>query len=723
MSQLKNSLSVLLVLGLCLPFAAFAVSPSDAVLKSQLRQYLISNYNSIEESPLSSGILYDLVLPLSSINELDGSKKSPAITFKEWLQVSHELKRAAISDSPLPSHFELREIGNNQAREQIYPIALLNFSYDRLSSTIDPDEVINYENDQILSVNTESLENHRVFAASALREWTYRGNSVHFQVDYDRFYFSNIEPPLKSLEIDFGDGKGFIPVADQSDIFVRYNSIGTKTISLLAKQSDDIELNGSFRLEVRSLDTPLPHETWQIQATVPHAGVYAEGEAYVYLSDQHSTLTNPVILVEGLDLGNMLNWEELYAIMNTENLLEDLRSLGYDAVVLNYTESTTYIQANAYLVAELLNQVNGTIPEGTTSALVGTSMGGLTTRFALTYLETNGLPHNIRSWISFDAPHTGANIPLGIQYWANFFASEAAEAAASRDALNSPAARQLLVTHFTDPVSSVPAPDPMRADFMNELGTLGDYPELPRRVAVANGSGTMQGVGFNPGDQIILWEYRSFLVDIDGDVWSQHNTQTHTIFDGEIDIILLPAENQTVTVQPTWPWDNAPGGLSATMQELADVEAPYGDIHALHSSHCFIPTISSLDLSVSDPFYDIAGNANLLSLSSFDALYFPVENQDHVAITPENYEWFMQEIVEDLASPTVTATFVNGAIELNWQPVTTALSYQIYSTTVSDVWPQSFETTDQTSWTVPLDGNTIRFFRVVASREPWIPSR
>jgi len=43
-------------------------------------------------------------------------------------------------------------------------------------------------------------------------------------------------------------------------------------------------------------------------------------------------------------------------------------------------------------------------------------------RYALAYLESNALPHEVRTFISFDSPQAGANIPLGIQYWLAFFA-------------------------------------------------------------------------------------------------------------------------------------------------------------------------------------------------------------------------------------------------------------------------------------------------------------
>ena len=102
--------------------------------------------------------------------------------------------------------------------------------------------------------------------------------------------------------------------------------------------------------------------------------------------------------------------------------------------------------------------------------------------------------------------------------------------------------------------------------------------------------------------------------------------------------------DKRITVSGTLPYDGAPGGSRASMAQMDAVPAPYGDIVALHPSHCFIPTISALALATTDPFYDIAGDASLLAHTPFDAVYFPATNQPHVTITPENAAWFLSEI-------------------------------------------------------------------------------
>jgi hypothetical protein len=318
--------------------------------------------------------------------------------------------------------------------------------------------------------------------------------------------------------------------------------------------------------------------------------------------------------------------------------------MGYDAVVLNFTDATDYVQRNAFVLVELIEQINALIEPGTDLAVVGASMGGIVSRYAMAYMETNGLSPNARTFISFDSPQNGADIPLGIQYWLAFFADLSDAAAGLLATLDSPAARQLLVYHHTDPPGPTGESDPLREDLLTDLEAIGQYPALTRKVAIANGSGSQTDQGFSAGDQIIQWEYRSLLVDITGNIWAVPDGTSHVIFHGLIDFIILPADEQYVTVGGTLPHDNAPGGSRASMAEMAATEAPYGDIIALHDSHSFIPTVSALALDTQDLFYDVAGDPDILSITPFDAVYFPAENQEHVAISPESAQWIITEI-------------------------------------------------------------------------------
>jgi len=88
------------------------------------------------------------------------------------------------------------------------------------------------------------------------------------------------------------------------------------------------------------LAAPAPNDTIAITASIPYLGVAAKGSAYVYLAPGHGDITNPVIVPEGFDIDNAMGWNELYALLDQQNLIEDLRARGYDAVVLDFADAT-----------------------------------------------------------------------------------------------------------------------------------------------------------------------------------------------------------------------------------------------------------------------------------------------------------------------------------------------------------------------------------------------
>jgi hypothetical protein len=396
---------------------------------------------------------------------------------------------------------------------------------------------------------------------------------------------------------------------------------------------------------VTALAVPAPTATWPLTGSQPFQGATATGEAYLYLAEGRAALTDPVVVVEGFDLDNSMAWDELYQLLNRENLLEDLRAAGRDAVVLNFTDSTEPVERNAFVLTALLAQVEATIAPQRDYVVIGASMGGLVARYALAWLETQGTPARARSFISFDVPHGGADIPLGLQYWLDFFQDQSTDAAYLLSRLDTPAARQLLLYHHTTPPGATGQPDPLRAGLLADFAAVGGWPQRPRLVAVANGSGARADQGFAAGAQLIRYEYNSFLVDIRGNVWAVPDASSLRVFQGLIDLLWpLPDTSMNVTVSGTQPWDGAPGGYRASLAQMDTTAVPYGDLVALHPNHCFIPTVSALALPAAGPFFDIAGTPGLLALTPFDAAYWPVANQEHVLVTPENEVWLRAEI-------------------------------------------------------------------------------
>ena len=399
---------------------------------------------------------------------------------------------------------------------------------------------------------------------------------------------------------------------------------------------------------------PYPSLRWDsLVADTAYQGIKATGNVAMFYGKNHYTLVSPVIIVDGFDPGDKRPIEGLYQIANQQNLIDTLRAYGSDIVLLNFYSGADYIQRNAMLVMKLIDTIehimsqNNLLLTQPQIVLVGPSMGGLITRYALRYMEMHNIDHHVRNWISFDSPQKGANIPLGLQHWVRFFAEVAGstDAQSSLSRLNSPAAKQMLLYHYTATNNSTAGPTNLFTDFYNELNTMG-FPVKSRIVAFADGSGYGVNQPYAPGDSIIKYEYSDYQVDLRGNIWAVPDQTAHIIFDGWYNSI-LPFDEvfETINVNNTRPYDGTPGGYINTFQEIADSDPGYGDIIAYHNNHSFIPTISSLCIENTIlPNFNVSTNMNNI-VTPFDTIYFPHDNLEHVEISPEVFQWFKKEVI------------------------------------------------------------------------------
>ena len=631
---------VLVLLALALPTWA-------AVDSSPFRQAAAA-LDGLDPARIPTGRLYDRALPMSGLALQDGSGSGPAIGAAAWRQMLHEMRLSSLA---LPTGWPTPDLAREQERRAreagIIPIAVLDASYARLRDDALTAGLVAYDGDRLVetpaAATTSPYVVHQAFAAAALVPHTYHGAQVTFTIP-SQLFAGEVARPTR-LQFDADDDRGWRDVALDAPVTVSYAATGARTLRLRAEYATVGVRDAAFSFDVIALAAPAPTETWPITATVAWQGVYGYGTAYVYLAPGHAVVTDPVIVVEGFDRDNVMNWDELYALLNRENMLEDMRAAGFDAVVLNFHDSTDDMRRNAMIVTELLRQVGAAQPDQRDRILIGASMGGLVARYALAWMQQQGQDANVRTFISFDSPQLGANIPLGVQYWLQLFQIESTEAGHLLSRLDTPAAREMLLYHHTSPAGSTGQADPLRVSFLADLATAGSWPTGLRKVAIANGSGAAAGQGYAPGAQVISYEYNSFLVDLIGNVWAVPNGNSTQILRGLINRIWPLSDDQlNVTVTGTLPLDSAPGGWRSSLADMDATPAPYGDIIALYPNHCFIPTISALALDVTNPYTNLATLGNVAAHSPFDAVYYPAANQEHVLVTPENKVWFSTEI-------------------------------------------------------------------------------
>ncbi len=240
-----------------------------------------------------------------------------------------------------------------------------------------------------------------------------------------------------------------------------------------------------------------------ITASQAYNGVKATGEYEVYSYNGDNSLSNvhkPIIVVEGFDPNNTYSINDIYyAFSYPHDLAGDLQNAGYDIIILKFDNAGDYIQRNAFLLMELINQVNAQKPNSNDKlVVVGYSMGGLVARYALTYMESNNMDHQTRLYVSFDAPHKGAHVPASVQAFALTFNHSAyftmfPGLQAAINEFTCPAAQQMLKYRISNP-SQTNGAIPISStytSFMNEINSLNNcngFPTTCRNIALSLGS-------------------------------------------------------------------------------------------------------------------------------------------------------------------------------------------------------------------------------------------
>lgn len=221
-------------------------------------------------------------------------------------------------------------------------------------------------------------------------------------------------------------------------------------------------------------------------------------------------LDKPVILVEGYDPDNNTN-PYYYYNYGFNQLVSD----GRDLIVINFPDSTLNMNSNASLVESIIREINASKTGAFPTAVVGFSMGGVVARKALKNMELTGINHNTSIYVSFDAPHMGANSPLALQETVDDLISEvdsktagytSSELKRARNVYNSAAAREMLIA---GPAFRAALP----SDFPNNLV----------RVAVTSGgllgASSMQASSTYEGEYIA--GFRFYLYKSDLGTWSE----------------------------------------------------------------------------------------------------------------------------------------------------------------------------------------------------------
>lgn len=279
----------------------------------------------------------------------------------------------------------------------------------------------------------------------------YKGLDLKVKLPQDIF-LSNYPAEIQSVAVNFGDGLGYRAINYNQSLNVNYTQANTYIwqykLTLINGQilysHSKVEIEEGLNTKsIATLKTPHSKNTpstnnsqnspldayfkTMVTATVPFYGQY--GRATLFIRDVNNDgIINPLIVAEGFDEGVITNPEQEAGNNNILNFINSVNQDGgfqlqneintYDIIYVDWDNGVDFLQRNAFALEEAIRWVNDNkMINATPNTIIGQSMGGLIARYALADIEQNqNFNHDTTLYISHDAPHLGANTPIGMQH-------------------------------------------------------------------------------------------------------------------------------------------------------------------------------------------------------------------------------------------------------------------------------------------------------------------
>lgn len=651
-------------------FIALAFLPFFATLHAQdpdainIDSLLVN----VDLSGLNTEILYDRVFPLSQLEIFNDSINLAGRRYFE--QSLLELRKASLNQK-FSDYQELRTLYSPDSLFNVVDIGIINATYQKLNFNESNESLgalrISDSLFEKIENNEPILKENHLLLVAPLKEFV-MGNSISFKFNSSFLFQETTNKSLVSLIANFDTNTDYLIFENnqfvQTEVEIPYTEEGDKILTFTATFQD-----GSSKITQGILHLKLPappatdpliddHTLW---GDIPWQG-FNETSAHVgklfYRTFYHTNngntlkkLVKPLIIIDGFDPGDKRkiqdsdsplpnnehrSIEEMMSYTvnnNTISLIPILRNLGYDVVIVNQVDrwdngyyidgGADYIERNALTHVKLYQLLNNKLIQNGSNeqlVIVGPSMGGQISRYALAYMEKQNIPHNTRLWVSIDSPHLGANIPIGVQSLINLI-NDLTESVEAQDfvenQLGSAAARQQLIEQYSGATNnqlhqnwldgrtqsqgfSQNRGRPIFINYYNNLFNNGlpgsnGYPQNLRKVAMANGSLKYKRFYLNPFEPLSI-EYATNPI---ADQFAGHGFQslkikgiTHIIGESlTLESYVMPytAESNKIAYFKRknligWSYydrfitnnnsrgnlDNSPGGWYPTQRDLAE---------------------------------------------------------------------------------------------------------------------------------------------------------
>lgn len=678
----------------------------------------------VSKDSILTGVLYDRVIPWSNLTSFTDSSK---VTSDGFYQSWHELFNATYTNSRLKTSEQLQLKSSYYAQYDTLTLGAINYNYNTIAFRALADSILIVHNSLLYDgLFGNPYDTKNICFGTLLYSEIVKRKNYYIKFDSDAILQNDTNTIKKISLIVNSNGQDYllngVNVISFSDTGLYRLTIKTvKSNADVTTVFQDIYVTDGLNKKGVLSSLCIPESPKIVIADIPYNGYNGnlKGQADVtifYHADGTGNceykMKKPIIILDGFDYQNKLKANVLYQEYLSYfdgavgvQVGDSLRRKGYDIIVFNpiiYPNAgalvdggVDYVQRNAYTLIKLINQINDSLVTNNSTekiVIIGPSMGGQISRYALTYMEQNSMPHNSRLWVSFDSPHHGANVPMAAQHYIKFFGLKVGIASAQATLhgnILSPVSQQLLInqTQYLGGINNnyYNNSNPERMGWINTLNTSG-FPTQTRNIALINGS-SAGGYFHNPSSTMYNFLLMSpVLPNINGyanGYFIPKNLNTSDVFNGKIQFCLpllfwnicfsIYSENSSYSnTDVKSAIDACPGGLYDIQDELKDEGTSINNWVAsyfpnLTHDASFIPSISALAFTNSNFDWKTKfDDRNLVCTNEipFDNYYAPIQNESHVTITKPSYQWLLQEITKGHKGtdcPTICADGLLGA--------------------------------------------------------------
>ena len=507
------------------------VSLKFVVYSQQDYQTQMDNIFDIPASKVTTGLLINRspdVIEMQNFKLQSNANNTTVINAHNWLELFYKLYGSYLNMNSFPYDITLinKYFPGETADEQI-SLGLIYYHYDKIKDFAVQNGLLSVDtvNQKIIDISPRGqspLEVDTCFAASLLAD-TLMNGTIELILK-DSLFVSNKQSDIQEIYIDFDNGQGYIKIYPNQPIVVSYSTIGNKTVttkivvgSKSYYASSNLYVKQLFTQQAPAANVPTPDIG---PAQYPYNGITAWYGIW-YRCNHDNTIRKPLLVVSGFDPSDMIRIAGevpetgakekayLYNVANKDGFLDRLRELGYDIIIYRSANSTKSIITNAMNLVNFMQEKIINVQTYDNELIVlGASMGGLVCRYALTYMENHNIPHRTKLFISMDSPQNGANVPLGFQYMAYYLDKDLMGTIpmlgkAVEDQLGCVAAKQMLLYHYEATQGNTAKCHSDRTTFLNNLASIGNFPQKCTTMAISLGSGIGTTQGFSAGSNLI----------------------------------------------------------------------------------------------------------------------------------------------------------------------------------------------------------------------------